>query len=403
MIILSIETSCDETAVSLLKFEGLAGKTAVTILGNALFSQVDIHKEYGGVFPMLAKREHSKNLIPLMKKVLEEAGLENTKKQEVRNKRDASIENIKTILEKEFELQKQFLEYIPSLEKPSIDAIAVTHGPGLEPALWVGVSFAKALSTFWDIPVVPTNHMEGHVAVALLEEKVSEQKNQPTFAIKEVAYPALALLISGGHTELVLMPSAGEYQLVGQTRDDALGEAFDKVARVLGLPYPGGPEISKLAQEDRKKRPDATVSKYTLPRPMIHSKDFDFSFSGIKTAVLYMVQKIQTVTSDIQIQIARQFEDAVTEVIISKTKKALEHTGAQTLILGGGVVANTYIRKSFENLAESLPGLKLQIPRISHTTDNAIMIGIAGYHRYMAGIRGDTNTMRAEGNLKLSK
>ncbi|TAK57755.1 tRNA (adenosine(37)-N6)-threonylcarbamoyltransferase complex transferase subunit TsaD [Patescibacteria group bacterium] len=409
MILLSIETSCDETAVSILQFEEHAGETTVTVLGNALFSQVDIHKEYGGVFPMLAKREHCRNLIPLMKKALKEAGLEKSNNQktspnnqETITKQGARLENIKTILERESELLEQFLEYIPTIEKPAIDAIAVTHGPGLEPALWVGVSFAKALATFWNIPIIPTNHMEGHVAVALLEEKFSE-KNQPTFILKQISYPALALLISGGHTELVLMPKTGEYQLVGQTRDDALGEAFDKVARILGLPYPGGPEISKLAQKDRKLRPDGTISEYILPRPMIYSKDFDFSFSGIKTAVLYMVQKILVMTPDIQMQIARQFEDAVTEVIISKTKKALEHTGAQTLILGGGVVANTHIRKSFENLTETLPELKLQIPRISHTTDNAIMIGITGYHRYMAGVRGDTTTLKAEGNLRLSK
>jgi N6-L-threonylcarbamoyladenine synthase len=410
MIILSIETSCDETAVSVLQFEEQGGETTVTVLGNALFSQVDIHKEYGGVFPMLAKREHCRNLIPLTKKALEEAGLgvinkqkTNSNNQETMTKQDAELENIKTILEREPELLNQFLEYISNIEKQAIDAIAVTHGPGLEPALWVGVGFAKALATIWNISLVPTNHMEGHVAVALLEEKSQEKKNPPTFMLKKIDYPSLALLISGGHTELVLMPSAGEYQLVGQTRDDALGEAFDKVARILGLPYPGGPEISKLAQKDREIRPDGTVSEYILPRPMIHSKDFDFSFSGIKTATLYMVQKIPTMTPDIQMQIARQFEDAVTEVIISKTRRALEHTGAQTLILGGGVVANTYIRKSFAMLAESLPGLKLQIPHISHTTDNAIMIGIAGYHRYVSGVRGDANTLKAEGNLRLSK
>lgn len=403
MILLSIETSCDETAVSLLKFEKQADETTVTVLGNALFSQVDIHKEYGGVFPMLAKREHCRNLIPLTKKALEEAGLTISNNQETIIKQNAGFEKIKQILEREPELLEQFLEYIPTIEKPAIDAIAVTHGPGLEPALWVGVGFAKALATLWDVPIIPTNHMEGHIAVALLEEKSPEKKTQPIFTIKPITYPALALLISGGHTELVSIPKIGEYSLVGQTRDDALGEAFDKVARILGLHYPGGPEISKLAEMEREKQPDGTISNYTLPSPMIHSKDFDFSFSGIKTAVLYMVQKIPTMTDSIRQEIARQFEDAVTEVIISKTKRALEHTGAQTLILGGGVVANTHVRKSFEKLAKTMPGLTLQIPRISHTTDNAIMIGIAGYQRYVAGVRGEITTLKAEGNLKLSK
>ncbi len=401
MIILSIETSCDETAVSLLQFEVQGSDITVTILGNTLFSQVDIHREYGGVFPMLAKREHGKNLVPLTIQCLKEADLYQKKlSQNITDLDPNSLNEINKILERENNLSELFCKEITTLEKPTIDAIAVTHGPGLEPALWVGVSFAKALSKLWGVPLIPTNHMEGHIAVALLEEKTDEKTT--SFSIKKVAYPALALLISGGHTELVLITEEGKYQIVGQTRDDALGEAFDKVARILGLPYPGGPEISKLADADRIHRPNGENSQYKLPRPMIYSKDFDFSFSGIKTAVLYMVQKISLLTPDIQMQIARQFEDAVTEVIISKTKKCLERTGAKTLILGGGVVANTRIRKSFEELVQVLPDIQLQIPRISHTTDNAIMIGVAGYHRYISGIRGDSSTLRAEGCLKLS-
>ena len=320
MRILGIETSCDETAICVLECDGGAEKPTFKVLANALYSQAKLHAEFGGVFPMLAKREHLKNLPVLLKKVLEKVG-----------------EN-------------------------KIDAIAVTVGPGLEPALWTGVNFSEELGKKWQVPVIPTNHMEGHIAAVLTQG--------------EVKFPALALLISGGHTELVLAKKWGEYEVLGQTRDDAVGEAFDKVARILGLPYPGGPEISRLAKEARRV---SLAAPFSLPRPMLKSDDYDFSFSGLKTAVLYSVKKIPELTAEVKMAVAREFEDAAAEVLVSKTRKALEQFGTPTLILGGGVSANTFIRESFKKLVEEFPETTLLVPDPSMSTDNAVMIAMASY------------------------
>ena len=235
MKILSIETSCDETAVSLVEAADDFPHATYTVLGNAIFSQIDIHREYGGVFPSVAKREHAKALVPMLDRALKEAGL-----LSVREERESQpFPQMEAILTREPGLAEALTAFLHTYHKPDVDLIAVTNGPGLEPALWVGVSFAKALAHTWNVPVVPTNHMEGHVLSSLFD---GEQ-------VADIAFPALALLISGGHTELVLMRDWTTYELVGQTRDDAVGEAFDKVARMMGLPYPGGPEISR---RDRK-------------------------------------------------------------------------------------------------------------------------------------------------------
>ncbi|MFA6340999.1 MAG: tRNA (adenosine(37)-N6)-threonylcarbamoyltransferase complex transferase subunit TsaD [Candidatus Paceibacterota bacterium] len=382
MIILGIETSCDETAVCLIEAE----KDSVKILGNQLYSQVELHKQYGGVFPMMAKREHAKNLVPLLEKCLKESKLFILKKNEIPR------EKIRKILEKENDLFSEFVELIEKIERPNIDAIVVTNGPGLEPALWVGVVFAKALSLAWDIPVFPVNHMEGHIYVAALVGSKTEYK------FKKIRYPAIALLVSGGHTQIVLVKEQLEHEIIGNTRDDALGEAFDKVARILGLPYPGGPEISKLAEKERVEHPNK-ITSYPLPRPMIHSHDLNFSFSGIKTAVLYTVQKIPKLTDEIRQEIAKEFEDAVVEVIVKKTKEALEQYGAESLIIGGGVSANKKIRDDFAKITEEL-GLELMIPEISTSTDNAFMIAIAGYLNIISGKKPETD-FKAEGNLSL--
>ncbi|MBI3335434.1 MAG: hypothetical protein HY001_02955, partial [Candidatus Portnoybacteria bacterium] len=342
MIILGIETSCDETALSIIEATGnLKNGITIRVLANNILSQIALHQQYGGVFPNLAKREHAKNLIPLFKKALEESNFldsrfkiqdsSKSKKESETYLLTTSNLQLSTILKREPELLKQFLEFIPTIEKPptrpvrnrggsthtsllrdkqcasvsnGIDLIAVTAGPGLEPALWVGINFAKALSIAWNIPVVATNHMEGHIFSALLrtEEKHKTQytKTKQTtkenssslhatrYTIHAPAFPALALLISGGHTELVLIKDWFQYEIVGKTRDDAVGEAFDKVARILGLPYPGGPEISALAETARKSQNyELGIRNYELklPRPMIHSDNLDFSFSGLKTAV----------------------------------------------------------------------------------------------------------------------
>ena len=279
MKILAIETSCDETAISVLeavKNEKKGGKVTFKVLSNVVLSQVKIHEKYGGVFPALAKREHQKALVPVLTEALKRAGM--LKKIKL----VASIPNtqysvLNTILEREPELLKHILKILPKLKNPNVDAIAVTYGPGLEPALWVGINFAKALSMLWGIPIIPVNHMEGHLFSPFAKGNI--------FSVPKIKFPILALLVSGGHTELILVKKWGRYQKIGETRDDAAGEAFDKVARMLGLPYPGGPQISKIGKLGKAK-------VYPLPRPMLNSKDFDFSFSGLKTAVLYTIKNI---------------------------------------------------------------------------------------------------------------
>jgi N6-L-threonylcarbamoyladenine synthase len=396
MIILGIETSCDETALSIIDISGDNTNPHFKVLGNTVLSQIKIHEQYGGVFPMLAKREHAKNLVPLLVKLLEETGL-NT--QEVGNLATELESKISFTLERETDLKELLLPFLVSHGKPTFDAIAVTEGPGLEPALWVGINFAKCLGLAWDIPVIPVNHMEGHIVAALLkEESMKKDKSHP---LKHIEFPSIALLISGGHTEIVHVKNFGEYQILGATRDDAVGEAFDKVARILGLPYPGGPHISGLAETLRSKETPRDKA-YALPRPMLHSGNFDFSFAGLKTAVLYMVKKIPNLTDEMRSLIAREFEDAVTEVLITKTKRALEEQSARSLILGGGVIANSHIRRSFVKLSEEM-GIPLFLPETHLSTDNALMIAIAGGLIYLSGNNSwKDREIRARGNLKLS-
>jgi N6-L-threonylcarbamoyladenine synthase len=351
MIILGIETSCDETALCVLETKGEGLGLSYRIRGNIVHSQIELHKEYGGVFPVLAKREHIKNLPLIYAQILKDAG----------------------IIEKE------------------IGAIAVTEGPGLEPALWTGILFAKELSEKLKVPIIPVNHMEGHIVSSLLE---SADIHEDWRKLKPLALPALAVLISGGHTEIIQVEKLGEYKILGRTKDDAVGEAFDKVARMLGLPYPGGPEISKLAHEARSENLPHSI---TLPRPMIHSKDLNFSFSGIKTHVLYTLKKIDKVTLEIKKDIAREFEDAVTEVLITKTRMALENEECATLIVGGGVIANTHIRKAFEALAEEFT-IPLYLPAPGLTGDNALMITLAG--ALLPKAKGPEG-IKARGNLSL--
>jgi N6-L-threonylcarbamoyladenine synthase len=390
MKILAIETSCDETAIAILEATGDERSAHFTILGNTLLSQIEIHKEYGGVFPALAKREHAKNLVPILEAALEEAEMlrENAQvlPEEIRSE-------ISEMLAREPGLSEAFSEFIGECEVPDIDAIAVTAGPGLEPALWVGINFARALARAWQKPLVAVNHMEGHLLSALTSA------NRPKeLEIKEARLPILGLLISGGHTELVLMKEWLHYELVGQTRDDAVGEAFDKVARMLGLPYPGGPEISKLAENAREKTYE---NPFSLPRPMIDSGTCDFSFAGLKTAVLYTLKQKSELTAEEKKHLAHEFENAVTEVLWSKTARALEECGAQTLVIGGGVSANTHIRRTFaEHMRSSYPDATLCIPSAALTTDNAVMIGIAGFYRVLR--KEFVTEIRANGNLSLT-
>ncbi len=389
MRILSIETSCDETAISLLS----VSKNKIEILGDALHSQIELHKQYGGVFPMMAKREHQKNLTPLLIKVLRESNFFEVSKSQVSSFKQNKL---KKLLERETDLVNYFLKDILNIKKPKIDLIAVTKGPGLEPALWVGISFAKALGSLWDIPVIGVNHMEGHIVSVLVNRNKSSKLQ--IISSKKDQFPALALLVSGGHTELILVKDWGEYEVIGKTKDDAVGEAFDKVARILGLPYPGGPQISNLASKARSLNLKHE-SSVTLPRPMMYTKDLDFSFSGLKTAVLYMVRDIPQMTEEIKIEIAREFEDACVDVLIHKTKKAIEKFNVKTLIVGGGVSANNHLRNNLKILAKDLK-INLHIPDKKLATDNAIMIGIAGYLQSQRSKKRNM-VIKAEGHLSL--
>ncbi len=372
MIILGIETSCDETGVSIIKAAGGRARPQFTVLAHLVASQVKVHEPWGGVVPNLAKREHQKNLIPLLKQALEESKLLETEPagKKVENK-------IKKTLAREPELLEQFLAFIPHLKKPKINLIAVTQGPGLEPALWVGLNFAKALRAVWQIPVTPINHMEGHL-VSPVEAKVK--------------FPILGLLVSGGHTELVLAKAWGQYKLLGQTRDDAAGEAFDKVARLLGLPYPGGPALAQLATA-------GTPGQFDLPRPMINSPDYDFSFSGLKTAVVYLVKKLGTLDEQQKQNIAVEFEQAVIDVLLAKTKRAIEEYAPATLIAAGGVLANTHLVAALQTMIKKYPTTQLLIPPHHLSTDNATMIAMAGY--LSAKKKSRPATLTAQGRLTL--
>lgn len=409
MKILSIETSCDETSVAIIEASGGLEKPDFNVLSHLVLSQVKIHEKYGGVFPNLAKREHSKNLGPLVKKALEEAGLW----VDANNKIPAEqVEKIKTDLSREPELFTNLLNIFETSAVPEIDLIAVTNGPGLEPALWVGINAAKTLGEIWNVPVMPINHMEGHISSVL------------TSAKSAIQFPALALLISGGHTELVLISDWLTYKVIGETRDDAVGEVFDKVARMLGLPYPGGPQISALAEEARAEANTkaevvenvsygaSAVPTFEFPRPMIKSPDYDFSFSGLKTSVLYAIRDLMVIRPALDLAtkkaIALEFENAIIETLLAKTQRAIEEFVPKTLIIAGGVISNKAIRQAFEKLTKNSSSygqeITFLVPTQALSTDNALMIAIAAYIRQQkspTSISADRN-FSAEGNLRLS-
>jgi N6-L-threonylcarbamoyladenine synthase len=381
--LLSIETSCDETAVSVIGGTGTYPDVSLKTRGEALLSQAKLHAKYGGVFPALAKREHAGAIVPLIEDALSKAGLLITGHTDISVYR----EQFAALFAHEPGLAEQLLAFLARTEKPRIDAVAVTAGPGLEPALWVGINTAKALAAAWDVPIIPTNHMEGHFVAPLAAHG----------SLPELSFPILGLMISGGHTEFVLMKEWLSYEVLGQTLDDAVGEAFDKTARLLGLPYPGGPEISKLAETARTENLE---SPWKLPRPMIQSTDLRFSFSGLKTAVLYTVKTIEQMTDETKKLLALEFENAVTEVITSKTRRALEQTGARTFLIGGGVAANTHIRRELKKMIEDdFSDVALYLPEPKITGDNATMIGQAAMLHLLSGKKLHGGDIRANGNL----
>lgn len=407
MHILGIETSCDETAVCVLECTGdFGGNFAYKTLGDALISQIAIHAPYGGVFPNLAKREHQRNLTPLLSRALDESGL-----LRVRTEAGPGVHSpqsvVRSILERETELLPQVETFLQTYDRPHIDCIAVTAGPGLEPALWVGVNFARALATQWELPLVAVNHMEGHIIASLVTQSRSVASSPQSVAKNQGAtghelrtsdFPAVALLASGGHTELQLVKGLGEYSLIGETRDDAAGEAFDKIARILDLPYPGGPEISRLAAEARA---GGLVSPAPFPRPMLDSGDYDFSFSGLKTAARKLIEAHQPMTDDLRSAFSCEAEEAIVETLVIKTMRAADEHDAQTIIVGGGVSANVYLRSRLAEAAAS-EGRAVLFPGPGLSTDNAVMIALAGYFRALKEEFTDPAALRADGNMRLS-
>lgn len=398
MKLLAIETSCDETAITVLEGTGDTTHADFRILGNALLSQIDIHREFGGVFPAVAKREHAKNIVPMLHASLSNAGL---LREETRTLSESEIQTITEILSREPETAAALIAFLSQYAVPDIDVLAVTHGPGLEPALWVGVNFTRALAHAWQKPIVGVNHMEGHLLSALATPNPDDDR---AFSLTNITLPVLGLLISGGHTELVLMESWLSYRLVGRTRDDAVGEAFDKAGRMLGLPYPGGPEISARAE---KSRAEGRTELPVLPRPMLHDDSCDFSFSGLKTAVRYRIPDLvgdNEMTEEVREILSHAFEDAAGDVLLAKTLRALEATNAQSVALGGGVSANNHIRTIFaQKLAETHPHINLFLPEFRFCTDNAIMIGIAGFFHALQEKYIPAAELRANGNLRLTE
>lgn len=314
MNILSIETSCDETAAAIIK----ASRGRIEIVSNIVSSQIEIHKKFGGVVPEVAAREHVRNIGWVIDEALKKAGL----------------------------------------SEKNIDLVGVTAGPGLITSLMVGVETAKTLSFAWKKSAVPVNHMYGHIAANFL---------QP------INFPALCLVISGGHTELVLLKNHHQFKKIGQTVDDAAGEAFDKVAKLLDLGYPGGPIVSAMAEKFKISNEKFKIS---LPRPMLYSHDFNFSFSGLKTAVLYTVKKIKNLDKDKKAEICHEFQRAVMDVLVSKTIKAAKKYKVKTVMMAGGVAANKKLRSELENAVREI-NLDFRVPEFKLCTDNAAMIGVA--------------------------
>ncbi len=369
MIILAIETSCDDTCAAIVRASGKI-RSKFKILANIISSQVEIHRKWGGVYPALAQREHKKNLLPSLLQVLNKS----------------KISNFKFLISNKISNDKF------QIPKPKIDLIAVTIGPGLEPCLWTGINFAKKLAEDWNLPLVPVNHIEGHILASLAG---SNPKLQITNSKKN--FPAVCLIVSGGHTQLILMQGIGKYKIIGETRDDAAGECFDKTARILGLEYPGGPAIAAAAAKITHRTGRQIPNK--LPRPMLNQKNYDFSFSGLKTAVLYKVRgmKYEEKKKKKFIQaMAKEIQQAIIDVLIKKTIKAAKDYRGKTIILGGGVAANSELRKQIKKKFNNVI-----LPPKNFCTDNAAMIGIAGYFNWLKGETKSWKKIKAEANLRI--
>jgi N6-L-threonylcarbamoyladenine synthase len=316
MRILGIETSCDETGIAI--YDDQYG-----LLSHQLYSQVEVHADYGGVVPELASRDHVRKIVPLIRESLEEA----------------------------------------NCSKQDIDGVAYTQGPGLIGALLVGSAVGRSLAFAWSVPSIGVHHMEGHLLAPMLEDDKPE-------------FPFVALLVSGGHTMLVKVGGIGEYELLGESLDDAAGEAFDKTAKLLGLDYPGGPRLAKLAELGNE-------VGYKFPRPMTDRPGLDFSFSGLKTYAANTIRSAD-MSEQVKADIALAFQTAVVDTLVIKCKRALKHTGLKRLVIAGGVSANTHLRAELKALADKLNG-KVYYPSLAYCTDNGAMIAYAGLQRLKAG------------------
>jgi N6-L-threonylcarbamoyladenine synthase len=322
MLIIGFESSCDETGVAI-------ACTQRGLLAHALYSQIAMHREYGGVVPELASRDHIRRIVPLTREVLQQA----------------------------------------HVKPDELNAVAYTAGPGLAGALLVGASFARSFAWAQGLPAIAIHHLEGHLLSPLLADEVP-------------AFPFVALLVSGGHTQLMQVDGVGRYRLLGETLDDAAGEAFDKSAKLLGLGYPGGPELSRLAQQGDPRA-------FTLPRPMLHSGDLDFSFSGLKTAVMTQMRKLHAAGEDTDIQqranLAAATETAIVDVLAAKSLQALKQTGLKTLVVAGGVGANRHLRAHLQTALSKIGG-QVFFPPMHLCTDNGAMIAWAAALRVQAGL-----------------
>lgn len=394
MKILSIETSCDETAIALV---GIRERKTLCfeILSNIILSQVKIHEKWGGVWPTLAKREHQRNLLPVLRQALKQSKLLQVSKsgfltsKQIQN---SKFRILNSILEREPGLLRQTWSFLRKYQKPKIDFIAVTIGPGLEPCLWTGINFARALAFYWNLPIIPINHIEAHILVNFLNYRLRTPDHK-------LIFPAICLVVSGGHTQLILMKGFGKYRILGETRDDAAGECFDKTARILGLSYPGGPAI---AAEAAKFKIQDSRFKIQLPRPMLHSKDYDFSFSGLKTAVLYRVQDKKKGVRDRRFvrEMAFEIQQAIVDVLAAKTIKAAKEFKTKSIILGGGVAANDELRER-SGVYGLKSNMKFLVPQKIFCTDNAAMGGMTAYWYFLKGKLKSWQNIRAKSNLRL--
>ncbi|HOO43470.1 MAG TPA: tRNA (adenosine(37)-N6)-threonylcarbamoyltransferase complex transferase subunit TsaD [Bacillota bacterium] len=332
MYVLGVETSCDETSVSVTK----DGKE---VLSNEVLSQIDIHKEYGGVVPEIASREHIKGITYVFDKAINDA----------------------------------------KIKYEDLDLIAVTEGPGLIGSLLIGVNAAKVISLNYHIPIIGVHHITGHIYASHIEN--------------DMQFPLIALVVSGGHTELILMKEHFSFEKLGETQDDAVGEAYDKVARVLGLPYPGGPVVDKMARNG--------VDRYHFPRPMIDTDDYNFSFSGLKSHVINlhhnMIQRNESFNKE---DFCRSFQEAVTDVLVAKTIKAIKQYDVKQIVVAGGVAANSGLREKMRNRITEVP---VYFPKMAYCTDNAAMISVAGYFKYQKQKKYDDLMLNGSSRLKINE